>query len=116
MKLLHNRPVFAPPKGGKERDVLLPESVAFALAGRLTRFPAAEVASPWKMLDGPPVVASLIFRNSEGLALTATGSTIASGVPLYVLLVWPLDGTTPCTRCGTSMRPYSWTRGRASRL
>ncbi|MGW3656791.1 hypothetical protein ACWD6R_14340 [Streptomyces sp. NPDC005151] len=35
VKLLRNRPVFAPPKGGKERDVPLPESIAFALAGHL---------------------------------------------------------------------------------
>ncbi|MEV3993369.1 site-specific integrase [Streptomyces sp. NPDC049837] len=69
VKLLRNRPVFAPPKGGKERDVPLPESIAFALAGHLTRFPAAEVTLPWKTLDGPPFTAALIFRSPEGLAL-----------------------------------------------
>lgn len=69
VKLLRNRPVFAPPKGGKERDVPLPESIAFALAGHLTRFPAAEVTLPWKTVDGPPVTASLIFRSPEGLSL-----------------------------------------------
>jgi integrase len=69
VKLLRNRPVFAPPKGGKERDVPLPESIAFALAGHLTRFPAAEVTLPWKTLDGPPVTAALFFRSPEGLAL-----------------------------------------------
>jgi Site-specific recombinase XerD len=69
VKLLHNRPVFAPPKGGKERDVPLPESIAFALAGHLTRFPAAEVTLPWKTLDGPPFTATLIFRSPEGLSL-----------------------------------------------
>ncbi|MFB8114259.1 tyrosine-type recombinase/integrase, partial [[Kitasatospora] papulosa] len=62
VKLLHNRPVFAPPKGGKEREVPLPESIAFALAGHLTQYPAAEVTLPWKSLDGPPITASLIFR------------------------------------------------------
>ncbi|MBQ0884499.1 site-specific integrase [Streptomyces sp. RM72] len=69
VKLLRNRPVFAPPKGGKERDVPLPESIGFALAGHLTRFPAAEVTLPWKALDGPPVTATLIFRSPEGLPL-----------------------------------------------
>ncbi|MGA4801887.1 tyrosine-type recombinase/integrase [Streptomyces lavendulocolor] len=69
VKLLRNRPVFAPPKGGKERDVPLPESIAFALAAHLTCFPAAEVTLPWKTLDGPPVTAALIFRSPEGLAL-----------------------------------------------
>lgn len=69
VKLLHNRPVFAPPKSGKERDVPLPESVAFALADHLSRYPAKEVTLPWKSLDGPPVTASLIFYGPEGLSL-----------------------------------------------
>ncbi|CAM5669808.1 Integrase OS=Streptomyces aurantiogriseus OX=66870 GN=GCM10010251_35120 PE=4 SV=1 [Streptomyces aurantiogriseus] len=70
VKLLQrHRPVFAPPKGGKERDVPLPESVAFALAGHLKHHPATEVTLPWKTLDGPPVTASLIFTGSMGLAL-----------------------------------------------
>lgn len=64
-----HRSVFAPPKGGKERDVPLPESVAFALAAHLKRHPATEITLPWKTLDGPPVTASLIFTGSMGLAL-----------------------------------------------
>ncbi|MGA5192482.1 tyrosine-type recombinase/integrase [Streptomyces exfoliatus] len=68
-KLLRNRPVFAPPKGGKERDVPLPESIALALTDHLHQFPAAEVTLPWKTLDGPPVTATLIFRSPEGLSL-----------------------------------------------
>ncbi|MEU4108321.1 site-specific integrase [Streptomyces sp. NPDC027717] len=63
------RPVFAPPKGGKERDVPLPESVAFALARHLKNHPAQRITLPWKNLDGPPVTASLIFTGTAGLAL-----------------------------------------------
>ncbi|MER7950223.1 site-specific integrase [Streptomyces sp. NPDC096079] len=69
VKLLCNRPVFAPPKGGKERDVPLPGSIALALADHLHQFPAAEVTLPWKTLDGPPVTAKLIFRSPEGHSL-----------------------------------------------
>lgn len=69
VKLLRGRPVFAPPKGGKERDVPLPESIALGLAGHLTHVPAADVTLPWKTLDGSPVTASLIFRSPEGHAL-----------------------------------------------
>ncbi|MFF6871072.1 tyrosine-type recombinase/integrase [Streptomyces sp. NPDC012450] len=69
VKLLRNRPVFAPPKGGKERDVPLPESIALALTDHLHQFPAAEVTLPWKTLDGPPVTATLIFRSPEGFSL-----------------------------------------------
>lgn len=43
--------------------------MAFALAGHLTEFPAAEVTLPWKTVDGPPVTASLILRSPEGLTL-----------------------------------------------
>ncbi|SFG13450.1 tyrosine-type recombinase/integrase [Streptomyces mirabilis] len=70
VKLLHrHRAVFAPPKGGKERDVPLPESVAFALARHLKNFPATEITLPWKTLDGPPATAALLFTGSMGLAL-----------------------------------------------
>lgn len=70
VKLLRlTRPVFAPPKGGKERDIPLPESVAFALASHLKRYPSKRITLPWKTLDGPPVTASLIFTGSMGLAL-----------------------------------------------
>lgn len=61
--------MFAPPKGGKERDVPLPESVAFALAKRLKRDAAVRITLPWKTLDGPPVTASLIFAGPMGLSL-----------------------------------------------
>ncbi|MFH7599928.1 site-specific integrase [Streptomyces racemochromogenes] len=53
--------VFAPPKGGKERHVPLPESVAFALAAHITRHAPAETSLPWKMPDGAPVKAELLF-------------------------------------------------------
>lgn len=70
VKLLRlSRPVFAPPKGGKEREVPLPESVAFALAGHLKRHPAVRITLPWKTLDGPPVTASLIFTGTMRLPL-----------------------------------------------
>ncbi|MEW2223124.1 tyrosine-type recombinase/integrase [Streptomyces sp. NPDC006990] len=61
-----SRPIFAPPKGGKERDVPLPESVSFALAGHITRHPPMEITLPWKTLDGPPETASLIFTTETG--------------------------------------------------
>ncbi|WEH39451.1 site-specific integrase [Streptomyces sp. AM 2-1-1] len=69
VKLLRNRPVFAPPKGGKERDVPLPESVAEALRAHIAQYPAREVTLPWKDLNGPLVTATLILYGPEGLAL-----------------------------------------------
>ena len=48
VKLVHARQVFAPPKGGKERDVPLPEMVALELAAHLQAFPAVKVTLPWR--------------------------------------------------------------------
>lgn len=67
--LQRHRPAFAPPKGGRKRDVPLPEPVAFALAAHPKRHPAVEITLPWKTLDGPPVTASLVFTGPTGLAL-----------------------------------------------
>ncbi|MGW2820856.1 tyrosine-type recombinase/integrase [Streptomyces sp. NPDC001443] len=70
VKLLQqHRPVFAPPKGGKERDVPLPASVARALTEHVKRYPAVRITLPWKTLDGPPVTASLFFTGPAGLPL-----------------------------------------------
>ncbi len=59
------RMVFAPPKGGKERHVPLPETVAFALAAHITKRPPVEITLPWKTPDGPPVTASLLFFDAR---------------------------------------------------
>ncbi|MFH9607547.1 tyrosine-type recombinase/integrase [Streptomyces sp. NPDC017448] len=69
MVLAVNDALAAPPEGGKERDVPLPESIAFGWAGHPERTPAVEVTLPWKTLDGPPPTAALIFRSPEGRAL-----------------------------------------------
>lgn len=42
VKLLSGRPVLAPPKGGKTREVPLPDAVAVAIAERLRMFPAGD--------------------------------------------------------------------------
>jgi integrase len=44
------RAIFGPPKGGKERHVPLPETVAFALATHITKHEPVEVlcrGGPW---------------------------------------------------------------------
>ncbi|MFD8131151.1 tyrosine-type recombinase/integrase [Streptomyces mirabilis] len=61
--------IFGPPKGGKERHVPLPETVSFALAAHITKHPPVEVTLPWKMPDGPPVTASLLFVNARSQSL-----------------------------------------------
>ncbi|MFG1856805.1 tyrosine-type recombinase/integrase [Actinomadura geliboluensis] len=69
VKMVGSHLVFAPPKGGKLRDVPLPNSVAFVLAEHITRRPPIEVTLPWKTPDGPPVTATLLFYSRERKAL-----------------------------------------------
>lgn len=72
VKLMAGKPVFAPPKGGKEREVPLPGHVLSALAAHMERFPPVAVTLPWKHFGGKPVTVSLIFTSRERKALNAT--------------------------------------------
>jgi hypothetical protein len=65
VKLVNNRLVFATPKGGKERDVPLADSVALRLSAHLREFPAVTVTLPWRELAGKPVAVTLIFTTRE---------------------------------------------------
>ncbi|SCF79618.1 site-specific integrase [Streptomyces sp. Ncost-T10-10d] len=69
VKMVGPHLVFAPPKGGKLRDVPLPNSVSYALAAHVTLRPPIEVTLPWKTPDGPPVTATLMFYSRERKAL-----------------------------------------------
>lgn len=66
LKLSRSKAVFAPPKGGKLRDVPLPGPVADALREHMKRFPPVEVTLPWKVADGPPVTKRLVFTGPRG--------------------------------------------------
>jgi integrase len=65
VKLIRGKPVFAPPKGGKLRDVPLPTVVARALRAQMKAFPPVEITLPWRTLDGPLVTHRLIFTNKD---------------------------------------------------
>ncbi|MBB1256359.1 tyrosine-type recombinase/integrase [Streptomyces alkaliterrae] len=69
VKLINGKPVFAPPKCDKERDVPLPASVAATLQEHSDRHPPTAVTLPWKKPDGPMVTARLLFTGLEGGAI-----------------------------------------------
>ncbi|RFC75511.1 site-specific integrase [Streptomyces sp. AcE210] len=69
VKMVGPHLVFAPPKGGKLREVPLPDSVSYKLAAHITERPPTEVTLPWKTPDGPPVTAPLLFYSRERKAL-----------------------------------------------
>ncbi|GAA1962365.1 hypothetical protein GCM10009838_19080 [Catenulispora subtropica] len=66
VKEVGSRLIFAPPKGGKFRDVPLPDSVATALAEHAKEFPPVEVTLPWGRPDGPEVTRRLYFTTRFG--------------------------------------------------
>jgi integrase len=61
--------VFAPPKGQKERDIPLPDSVSLRLAGHIAEHAPVAVTLPWRVPDGKPHTALLMFTMPDGRAL-----------------------------------------------
>ncbi|KIZ13709.1 tyrosine-type recombinase/integrase [Streptomyces natalensis] len=66
LKLSRSKPVFAPPKGGKLRDVPLPGPVADVLRSHMKQFPPVKITLPWRTVDGPKVTERLIFTGPMG--------------------------------------------------
>jgi hypothetical protein len=58
--------VFGPPKGAKERDVPLAESVALLLSAHLADYPLRRVTLPWQAPGGRAVTAALAFTGPQG--------------------------------------------------
>jgi integrase len=72
VKRLGNSLVFAPPKGGKDRQVPLPDTVGLLLSAHIAAHAPAAVALPWRSLDAKPVTARLLFTTVQGRAITRT--------------------------------------------
>lgn len=60
-------PVFAPPKGGKERDVPLADALGRRLSAHIKAHPPVEVTLPWKTPDSKKrVTVRLLFVRGDG--------------------------------------------------
>lgn len=66
LRFVQGKLVFSLPKYGKMRDVPLPESVALRLSARIQRFKPVPVALPWRVPEGKPTTANLIFTSRRG--------------------------------------------------
>ncbi|MFG2167459.1 tyrosine-type recombinase/integrase [Micromonospora chersina] len=73
VKLVRGRLIFAPPKGGKVRDVPLPESVSRRLIEHAERYPPVDVTLPWGTSTGEPRTVTLYLTTPAGTALSRTG-------------------------------------------
>lgn len=79
VKKVHGKLVFAPPKGGKTRQVPLPRHLAARVVAHLEEFPAKKVTLPWVNPDEPetdkqarewaPRTAELVSTSTQGYAL-----------------------------------------------
>lgn len=65
LRLVENQTVFAPPKGGPEREVPLPDVVSVALAEHVRRYGTTEVVLPWREPGGEAVWGELLFSNRD---------------------------------------------------
>ncbi|GEJ99318.1 site-specific integrase [Streptomyces sp. 1-11] len=66
IKHVEGHPVFALPKGGKRRDVPLPDSVGHTLRAHMDAYKPVEITLPWDVPEGPKVSARLIFTAEQG--------------------------------------------------
>jgi integrase len=77
VKRMGGRLWFAAPKGGRERDVPLPEPVALIVSAHMAEFPPRLVTLPWhepgnERRHGKPVTAALLFPARSGGAINAS--------------------------------------------
>lgn len=68
VRLVENKPVFAPPKRGKTRSVPLPSSVARELDEYATLFPPTTLTLPWVHPAGKPVTVRVYLVDYDGRA------------------------------------------------
>lgn len=66
VKKLGGKLVFAPPKGNKERDVPLPDSVSLRLSAHLKRSSPVTATLPLREPGGKPITVSLFFASRNG--------------------------------------------------
>ena len=63
---------FRLPKGKRDRQIPLPESVRDEIASHLSDYPARSVALPWDTTEGNSVAAALVLTTPSGSALSRT--------------------------------------------
>ncbi|MBA2555974.1 MAG: hypothetical protein H0V12_01280, partial [Chloroflexi bacterium] len=100
IKLVGGELVFSPPKGGREREVPLPDLVSVALAEQLRRSPAVDVTLPWVRARRKPCTSPQFFVNRDGGPLTRATSRTTSGSRRSRRRVSSGTGRTACMRCG----------------
>ncbi|MFI1966762.1 tyrosine-type recombinase/integrase [Streptomyces pathocidini] len=84
VKLVRGKPVFAPPKCDKLRDVPLPRSVADAVRAHTDTHKPTAVTLPWLKPDGPLVTHRLIFTTPSRTAVRRENFNVDAWKPALV--------------------------------
>jgi integrase len=66
LKLIRGQMVFALPKGGKTRDVPLPDAVRTRIREHVSQVEPVTVTLPWDTLDGEPHAVQLLVVTEDG--------------------------------------------------
>ena len=114
LRLVQNQVVLAPPKGGRERGVPLPDVVAMSVAGHVQRFGTAAVELPWREPGGEMRSVELMFTNRDRGPLTRAYFTHNAWKPALQRPGWGETGRTECTPSDTTTPRCSSRTGSAS--
>ncbi|HET6285981.1 MAG TPA: tyrosine-type recombinase/integrase [Amycolatopsis sp.] len=71
VRVVAGKPVFAPPKGGKSREVPIGRKLLGLLDEYAEEFPATEVTLPWSHPGGEPTTVRLLMVNGYGRVFRA---------------------------------------------
>lgn len=66
VRLVDSKPVFAPPKRGKTREVPIGAALLDDLDAYAKEFPSTPVTLPWLHPDGEPLTVNLLMVNGDG--------------------------------------------------
>jgi integrase len=91
LRIVGSRMVYSLPKGGKERDVPLPDSVGLRLSAHMAAYPPASVTLPWKVPTGKPVTVALLFTTPQGAALHRSNFNASAWQPALRAAGIPAD-------------------------
>ena len=107
---------FRLPKGKRDREIPLPNSVRDEIAAHFASYPAHSVTLPWGTVEGKPVTAALVLTTPEGNALNRSdfNRRVWAPAPKEAGVQHTRDDGS--TRCATSSPPCCWTRARTSKL
>ena len=115
VRIVSGQLVYSPPKGGKQRDIPLPESVGLVLAEHIRSNGTVNISLPWTEPGGKPQSHGLLFTSTAGRAVDRNAfnrrwraALAAAGIPRGREHGFHIRGTPSPAHCW----PAAWMSGR----